>query len=552
MSTTFAQLGVPEAICRALASRGIVDAFEIQAATIADALDGRDVSGRAPTGSGKTLAFGIPLVATVERAEKRRPRGLILAPTRELADQITTELRSFAGGVRVAAVYGGVGYGPQLKALNTGVDVLVACPGRLEDLIERGSVSLDRVDKVVLDEADRMADMGFMPAVKRILDQTADRRQTVLFSATMPPRVNSIARSHLNDPEIVKIAKPQDDPDSMPQVTQTVYTVTRHHKAAALGRILDMEAPEAAIVFCKTRVIVDQLAETLNGRGYRAEALHGGMSQEQRDRALGKLKNSVSNLLLATDVAARGLDISHLTHVVNFDVPTEPEAYVHRIGRVGRAGRQGVAITLSEPREQRLIKNIERVVKQKLTPADIPSADDLRSRRMAITEKAVLEALDSEANADYRAMAEKLKDENDLNSFDLAAAALRLLHEATAPESDNSEIPTAKFRERPDYKDGNRKGNFKKDRPQRRNSRDEGDRTRLYVSGGKNTGMRPTDLVGAIAGEAGVPGSQIGPIEIKEKFSLVSVPADEAEKVLSAMKGVNIRGKRLTFRREKF
>ena len=547
-----------------LTKLGYTEPTPIQAEAIPLLLKGTDMIGQAATGTGKTAAFALPILQRLAEARDAGtrvdgPMGLILAPTRELAMQVSQSLKDYGKpiGVRVVAVFGGQPIYGQIKDIRRGVDVVVATPGRALDHIGRRTLDLSTIEIVVLDEADEMLDMGFADDLEAILSELPTERQTVLFSATMPPRVNSIARSHLTDPEVIKIAKPAQDPDSLPKVTQTVYTVNRNHKPSALGRILDMEAPEAAIVFCKTRVIVDQLAETLNGRGYRAEALHGGMSQEQRDRALGKLKNRVSNLLLATDVAARGLDISHLTHVVNFDVPTEPEAYVHRIGRVGRAGRQGVAITLSEPREQRLIKNIERVTKQKLTVADIPSAADLRSRRLGITEATVVEAMSVDQEPDFVGMAERLKDDHGKNSFEIAVAALKLLHEATAPESDNADIPTAKFRDRHesgrgDFKKG-RKGDFKNDRPNRggkfeRNANS----TRLYVSGGKNTGMRPKDLVGAIAGEAGVPGSQIGPIEIKESFSLVSVPSDQVDRVLDAMKGVNIRGKRLTFRRERF
>ncbi len=546
-----------------LTKLGYTEPTPIQAEAIPLLLKGTDMIGQAATGTGKTAAFALPILQRLAEARDAGtrvdgPMGLILAPTRELAMQVSQSLKDYGKpiGVRVVAVFGGQPIYGQIKDIRRGVDVVVATPGRALDHIGRRTLDLSTIEIVVLDEADEMLDMGFADDLEAILSELPTERQTVLFSATMPPRVNSIARSHLTDPEVIKIAKPVVDADEGPKVTETLYTVTRHHKPAALGRILDMEAPEAAIVFCKTRVIVDQLAENLNGRGYRAEALHGGMSQEQRDRALGKLKNKVSNLLLATDVAARGLDISHLSHVVNFDVPTEPEAYVHRIGRVGRAGRQGVAITLSEPRESRLVKNIERVTKRKMTAADIPSAKDLRAHRLQITEAAVLKAIDSEANDEFVAMIERLKDEHGHNTFKIALAALRLLHEATAPETDDVEIPKAKQRDRNDsnsYDRKGRKGDFKNDRPNRRGGKfDNSNSTRLYVSGGKNAGMRPKDLVGAIAGEAGVPGSDIGPIEIKESFSLVSVPNDQADKVIDAMKGVNIRGKRLTFRRERF
>lgn len=548
-----------------LTNLGYTEPTPIQAEAIPILLKGTDLIGQAATGTGKTAAFALPILQRLAEARDSGtrvdgPMGLILTPTRELAMQVAQALKDYGKpiGVRVVAVFGGQPIYSQIKDIRRGVDVVVATPGRALDHIGRKTLNLSTIEMVVLDEADEMLDMGFADDLEAILSELPKERQTLLFSATMPPRVNSIARSHLIDPEVIKIAKPAHDPEAQPKVTQTVYTVSRNHKPSALGRILDMEAPEAAIVFCKTRVIVDQLAETLNGRGYRAEALHGGMSQEQRDRALGKLKNRTSNLLLATDVAARGLDISHLTHVVNFDVPTEPEAYVHRIGRVGRAGREGAAITLSEPREQRLIKNIERVVKQKLTTAEIPSAGDLRSRRLGITEANILKALKGEDGPDFVAMAERLKDEHDLNSFEIAVAALQLLHEATAPEHDEVNIPTAKFRERSEsgrgeFKKGGKR-DFKTDRPHRKGGKFESNAnsTRLYVSGGKNAGMRPKDLVGAIAGEAGVPGSDIGPIEIKESFSLVSVPNDQADRVIEAMKGVNIRGKRLTFRRERF
>ncbi len=538
-----------------LATLGYTESTPVQAEAVPVLLDGHDLIGQAATGTGKTAAFALPILQRLaeQKESGNRPGGpiaLVLTPTRELAMQVSESFKSYGRpiGVRVVSVFGGQPIFGQIKDIKRGVDVVVATPGRALDHLRRKTLKLGTIEVVVLDEADEMLDMGFADDLEAILGELPDQRQTVLFSATMPPRVAAIARSHLTEPVVVEIARPVQSAEDTPKVAQSVFVVSRAHKAAALGRVLDMESPESAIVFCRTRVIVDQLAETLNARGYRAEALHGGMSQEQRDRALGKLKNRVSNLLLATDVAARGLDISHLTHVINFDVPTEPESYVHRIGRVGRAGRPRVAITLCEPREHRLIKNIERATKQKLTAAEVPSVDNLRSRRLKITENNVVEALSQERHDDFVAIAERLKDQHGHNSFEIAVAALRLLHEATAPRSDETEIPAAKFgkdQRRPDQK---------RDRSRRNGAphSDNGDRTRLYVSGGKRSGMRPKDLVGAIAGEAGLAGAQIGPIEIKDGFSLVSVPTDSADQVIHAMKGVAIRGKRLTFRRERF
>ncbi len=341
MSPTFAQLGVPESICSALARRGITDPFEIQAATIADALDGRDVCGRAPTGSGKTLAFGIPLVAEVGRAEPKRPRALILAPTRELAEQISTELRSFSGSVRIGVVYGGVGYGPQLKSLRQGVDILVACPGRLEDLIDQRALSLDSVDRVVLDEADRMADMGFMPAVRRLLDQTDPNRQTVLFSATLDGDVKKLTRDYQRDPVRHEVGEETPDITAAHHVFWAVPGVDR------VSVTIDaVNAVWPAIIFCRTRRGADRLAQKLARGGIKAAAIHGGRSQGQRTRALADFAKGRVHALVATDVAARGIHVDGVASVIHYDPPEDHKTYVHRSGRTARAGEGGVVVSL--------------------------------------------------------------------------------------------------------------------------------------------------------------------------------------------------------------
>jgi ATP-dependent RNA helicase DeaD len=301
--------------------------------------------------------------------------------------QVSEAIHKYGKGIgaRVLPIFGGQPIGRQLQALRRGIDVVVATPGRAIDHIGRGSLPLGGVDMVVLDEADEMLDMGFAEDIDAILAATPSSRQTILFSATLPARINRLAQRHLTDPVRIEIATPSTAPGETPQVRQVAYVVPRAHKAAALGRVLDVETPTAAIVFCRTRNEVDDLTETLNGRGYRAEALHGGINQEQRDRVMGRLRGGTADLLIATDVAARGLDIDHLTHVVNYDVPSAPESYVHRIGRVGRAGREGVAITLAEPREHRMLKNIERLTKQKIAIEKVPTVADLRTRRMEVT-----------------------------------------------------------------------------------------------------------------------------------------------------------------------
>lgn len=355
MPPTFAQLGVPQPICRALARRGIDEPFEIQAATIADAIAGRDVRGRAPTGSGKTLAFGIPLVATIDRAHAMHPKGLVLAPTRELADQIAIELTSLSGTVRVAVVYGGVGYGKQLKQLRRGVDIIVACPGRLEDLIDRGAVSLSDVDKVVIDEADRMADMGFFPAVRRILDQTSPRRQTILYSATLDGEVAKLTRDYQTDPVTHQVG------DATPDIKTAEHrflVVDKADRVDTIVRVIN-EAGQA-IVFCRTRHGSDRLARQLAQRGINAAAIHGGHAQNRRTRALTRFTDGDIQALVATDVAARGIHVDDVAAVIHYDPPADHTTYVHRSGRTARAGRSGLVVSLVQADQISDTKRIKR------------------------------------------------------------------------------------------------------------------------------------------------------------------------------------------------
>ncbi len=357
MTTTFAQLGIPDAICDALADRGITEPFEIQAATIADALDGRDVLGRAPTGSGKTLAFGIPLVATVDRARPKHPTALVLAPTRELADQINAELSSFSGNVRVGVVYGGVGYGPQLKLLQRGVDILVACPGRLEDLIDRGDVRLGDVTQVVLDEADRMADMGFMPAVRRLIDQTNRDRQTVLFSATLDGDVAKLTRDYQHDP--VRHEVGEETPD-ITSASHVFWNAKKEDRQALTAQAVDAVWP--AIIFTRTRHGADRLAKQLGRADLKAAAIHGGRSQNQRTRALADFAEGRVHALVATDVAARGIHVDGVALVVHYDPPEDFKTYVHRSGRTARAGEGGVVVSLIQSDQKKDMRKMQRQI----------------------------------------------------------------------------------------------------------------------------------------------------------------------------------------------
>jgi ATP-dependent RNA helicase DeaD len=372
----------------------------------------------------------------------------------------------------------------------------------------------------------------------------------------MPRRLDSLARRHLNDPVRISLGRERTEPGEAPRVRQTAYVVPRAAKPAALGRILDVEAPTAAIVFCRTREEVDTLTETLNGRGYRAEALHGGMSQEQRDRVMGRLRAGTADLLVATDVAARGLDIDQLTHVVNYDVPSAPEAYVHRIGRVGRAGREGVAITLAEPREHRQLKTIERVAGAPITVEKVPTVADLRARRLELTRAALRETLLEEDLDRFRVVVETLTDEFDV--FEVALAAVKLAHEAGGATDDDEEIPQVGFRpDRPDRPDRTDRAGRPSSRPADGRGAGRGGRSsggpvaRLFVGAGRDAGIRPGDLVGAITGETELGGRDIGSIEIHQRFSLVEVPESAADDVVRALRATMIKGRKATVRRDR-
>ena len=412
---------------------------------------------------------------------------------------------------------------------------------------------------MILDEADEMLDMGFTDDIESILESTPDDRQTVLFSATLPHRINAIAKRYQRDPVKIKIGRSEAESGDKALVRQTVYWVQRAHKAHALGRILDIEAPQSALVFCRTRTEVDQLTETMNGRGYRAEALHGGMDQTQRDRVMARLRDGTAELLVATDVAARGLDVDTLTHVVNYDVPSAAESYVHRIGRVGRAGREGTAITLAEPRERRQLENIERLTKQTITVAKVPSVADLRSRQIELTVAQVRESLASPDLEDYNSILHALAGED--SDRNIALAAIKLVHAERGALLDEREIPDASERFRNDGKKGDRKqfdgkpfdrkkgGKFDKTRQARGDRDRDGDTEFVYVSLGRKGGVRPGDLVGAIANETGLSGREIGPIRITDNYSVVGVPAGAVDNVVSAMGNTVMRGKKAKVRR---
>ncbi len=545
----FAALGLDPALVAITTALGYEEPTAIQKGAIPLLVAGRDVLGQAATGTGKTAAFALPMLHRIGRNDgsKRKIRGLVLVPTRELAMQVAEAVHKYGRNLDTAVlpVFGGQSYGQQLRALARGVDVVVATPGRAIDHIDRKTLDLSNVEFLVLDEADEMLDMGFADELDQILAAVPKVRQTALFSATLAPRIKQIAKKHLNNPENVTIANETSQAGDRPKIREVAFVVQRSHKVAALARILDVESPTSAIIFCRTRTEVDELTQTLGSRGYSAEALHGGLSQEQRDRVLRRFREGTSDVLVATDVAARGLDIEHVSHVVNFDVPSSPDAYVHRIGRTGRAGKSGVAITLAEVRENRLLRNIEAHTKRRIPVETVPTVHDLRARRLERTREALETALESKELDKYRSIVESLATDRDI--VDVAAAALKLYDDKSGGAEEEREIPTIVLAPPPPMRI------FKTREPRERVAPREGtvDMTRIYVGIGRGGKVRPADLVGAIANEARISSRDIGTIDIADAFSLVEVPADDAPRIIAALSNATIRGKKVVVRLDK-
>jgi ATP-dependent RNA helicase DeaD len=541
----FAELGLRPELLECLAELGYEEPTPIQREAIPPLLAGRDLLAEAPTGTGKTAAFALPMLQGLAKTEGGAPAALILVPTRELAMQVAQAVHRYGRGLdaSVLPVYGGQSIGQQLGRLKRGVDVVVATPGRAVDHLKRGSLRLDQMRFVALDEADEMLDMGFAEDLEIILKEASAERQTALFSATISPGIARIAERHLRDAVRITVVHDVAATEGRPLVRQVAYVTTRAHKMAALTRILDVEAPSSVLIFARTRLEVDELAEALAGRGYDTAALHGGLAQEQRDRVMNRFRDGAIQVLVATDVAARGLDIEQVSHVVNYDVPSDPEAYLHRIGRTGRAGRKGVAVTLVEPREQRLLRNIERLLKRKIEIARLPTVADLRARRLELLDASLREALLGDDLDRYRAVVEPLSEEFDL--VDIALAAASLADEASGgTDREEVELPDLTLRPQvspPPRIPGGRGA---------RGYRDGAGMTRLFIGGGREIGLRPADIVGAIANEAGIAGRAIGAIEIRDGFALVEVPHEVADDVVRALNAASIRGRRLPVRRE--
>ena len=553
-ATAFADLDLPLELLQQLDELGYEEPTAIQREAIPTLLVGNDVLGQAATGTGKTAAFTLPMLARLHRSVRgtKKPFGLVVVPTRELAMQVSQAVHEYGHllGVRVLPVYGGQPIQRQIKRLNKGVDVVVATPGRCVDHLNRGTLKLDEIEYVVLDEADEMLDMGFADDLDAILDAAPAERQTALFSATMPKRLVRIAEQRMVDPQRVTIDRSEQFEGETPQIREQVIVTNRNHKEAALTRVLDVEDPTATLVFCRTRKDVEEVARVMSGRGRDVRFLHGGLDQNARTRVLDELREGSVEMVVATDVAARGLDVDLLTHVINHSLPTQPEQYVHRIGRVGRAGREGVAITLVEPRETRALRAIERHVGRTFDVGSVPTVDELRDRRRAQLVDRVREAMQREDLANGLRVFDELGDPEDAQA--IAVAALAVLHEDAAGDLDDEHVPEVELRENKGGSGPRGRGNGPGGARQRGGQaadanyiHKDGDTANVWISIGRNVGTRPKDIVGAVCGETSLDGKDIGNISIMGRFTHVEVPAAAMDEVVEKMKQATVRGKRV-------
>lgn len=513
----FSALEVKKEILKAVEAMGFEEMTPIQAKAIPIALTGKDIVGMAQTGTGKTAAFGIPILEKIN-PKLKKPQALVICPTRELAIQVADEIRNLAkymSSIKVLPIYGGQEISKQIRSLKAGVQIIVGTPGRVMDHMRRKTVKFTNVQSVVLDEADEMLDMGFREDIETILSEIPQEKQTMLFSATMPKPILELTKQYQNQPEMIKVIRKE---LTVPSITQYYYEVRPKNKAEALARLLDVYNPQLSIVFCNTKKGVDELVEELQGRGYFAEGLHGDMKQTMRDRVMRGFRTGKTEILVATDVAARGIDVDNVDAVFNYDLPQDDEYYVHRIGRTGRAGKTGMAFTFVVGKEVYKLKDIKRYCKAKIKAQPIPTLDDVRdSKVQKIFTKIETHIEDQDLNK-YIDLIEKVLNEKDYTAMDLAAAFL-----AEMMGTENG-LEMADHHEMDDT--GAEEGMI-----------------RLFINIGKRQGVRPGDILGAIAGESGIPGKLVGTIDLYDKYTFVEVPRSVASDVLDAMKNVKIKGK---------
>ena len=570
---SFSDLNLSAPVLKALKDVGYETPSPIQAATIPLLLEGRDVLGQAQTGTGKTAAFALPILSNID-VKQTAPQALVLAPTRELAIQVAEAFQSYAShikGFHVLPIYGGQSYGPQLSSLRRGVHVVVGTPGRVIDHIEKGSLDLSRLTTLVLDEADEMLRMGFIDDVEQILQQTPEGRQTTLFSATMPPAIKRIAKTYLRDPAEVTVAAKTGTADN---IKQRYWLVAGMHKLDALTRILEAEPFDGMIIFARTKLGTEELATKLQARGFAATAINGDMAQQQRERTIEQLKNGKIDILVATDVAARGLDVERISHVINYDVPSDPESYTHRIGRTGRAGRSGDAILFITPRERGLLKAIERATRQPVAPLELPTIKAVNEVRITRFKDQIRTALAEGGLEVFRSLIEDIERDDNVPAIDIAAALAKLARGdepllLTKPDREarpefvpsqrefgqvragaqergfQERAPRGDWEERPAR--APREPGFKKERVARE---PEPGMATFRIEVGYVHGAKPGNIVGAIANEANIPSKHIGRIEIYDDYSTLDLPDDMPKDLLEHLKTVWVAGRQLDITRD--
>jgi ATP-dependent RNA helicase DeaD len=550
-SLTFAELGLKAELIAALEAVGYETPSPIQAATIPVLLSGQDLIGQAQTGTGKTAAFALPLLSMLA-VERREPQVLVLVPTRELAIQVAEAFQKYAArlpGLHVVPIYGGQSYTPQLNALRRGTQIIVGTPGRVMDHLERGTLDLGTIRYVVLDEADEMLKMGFVDAIDEILGRVPAERQVALFSATVPAPIRRIAQKHLRNPREITI---RSKTTTATNIRQRYWLVAGMHKLDALTRILEAEPFEAMLIFARTKQATVELVEKLEARGFAAAALNGDILQAQRERTVAALKAGKIDIVVATDVAARGIDVDRITHVVNFDVPHDSESYVHRIGRTGRAGRSGEAILFIAPRERNMLRIIERATRQPIEMMSLPTIGEVNQRRATKFKDEITAALATADTATYRSVIEDYLRETDADPLDVAAALASMARggkglalarqEAAAPPAE-FDAPPSPERVRPG-REGGGKGGGKPRRP-------DAPQATYRLEVGRRHGVLPGNIVGALAHEGDLHGSEINGIDIRDDHTLVRLPADMAAKTLEHLRGVRVRGRPLEISRFK-
>ncbi|MGH3359164.1 MAG: DEAD/DEAH box helicase [Nocardioidaceae bacterium] len=541
--SSFADLGISAPVLRALASVGYEAPSPIQAATIPPLIRGDDVVGLAQTGTGKTAAFALPILSRID-VGRRKPQALVLAPTRELALQVAEAFGKYAAhldDLHVLPVYGGTGYGPQLASLKRGAHVIVGTPGRVIDHLNKGTLDLSGLDYLVLDEADEMLAMGFQEDVERILADTPEHKQVALFSATMPAAIRRMSKRYLHDPVEIRVESKTVTADN---TTQRFVIVAHQQKLDALTRVLEVETFDGMIVFVRTKQATEDLAERLRARGYSAAAINGDLVQAQRERTINQLKSGALDILVATDVAARGLDVDRISHVVNYDIPYDTESYIHRIGRTGRAGRSGQALLFVTPRERRLLRSIEKATRQPLTEMPLPSVEDVNSTRVARFLDSITEALGASDLSYFRGLVERYEQEHDVPAADVAAAL------AVMAQGDRSFLlaPEPPLKRPAQRGDGPRTPTARVAGRRRRT----GDRpmATYRIRVGKRHNASPGAIVGALANEGGLERRDFGRIEIRGGHSLVELPEDLDPSAVKALERTRISGQLIHLERE--